>query len=198
LTIGTGIGSIIDFHEGNSGFILPFQLGIRTEKDISRNGYLTFGFSVTKRGNRYRDYYEYQDNHSGTMVTHHIFTNESLRLYYLDVPISYYRSVDWLEGKYNPYFYVGLNNSLLLKVRNNTNPVLHSEEKYFRDYNTSFFTGIELQQNSNIHLNLTLNHSLLSVIKPEYQDEILDNGDNMGVRVYPVELILSCLYIIGR
>ncbi len=183
--LGTGVSTIIDFNFDNSGFAIPFQLGIETFKFVNSRKYVAFGFSVTKRGTRYYEKEEYQN-----------YTTKSwnrLTLLYLDLPLSYHSSVSWFSKHY-AFLIFGLNNSFLLKYPT-YNSALEVDDEYYRRYNISLFTGLSMQKHRNFRWSLVLNQSILSILKPEYKDEIQAINEDYGVRVFPIEIIVSCAFV---
>lgn len=183
--LGTGLSTIIDFNPENIGILIPYQIGIGTFKYVSSSEYLAFGFTVTKRGTHYLEKIEYQGGTSRTWYR--------LTLHYLDVPVSFHSSISWFK-KHNSFFFVGLNNSVLLKYPVHRN-VLHVDDEFFRVYNISIFAGISIQKHKNFRWSFKLNQSILSILKPEFKEEIQKINEDYGVRVYPIEFIVSCAYV---
>lgn len=74
---------------------------------------------------------------------------------------------------------------------------LDINESYFRKYAFSVFTGVSFKRSQNFNWSISINQSLVSIVKPEFKEEIELISEEYNVYVYPVELLVSIAYIIN-
>lgn len=189
LHLGTGVSSIYDFNwDYPNGADIPFQLGLKTIKYVSKKQHLEFGVLLSKRGASYRKVTQYSSVRSGREWY-------PIRLFYIDIPVSFHFTNDLFKYGRSMYL-IGLSPGYLaVPASSNSISELHSE--YVRSFFISAFFGVSYKMKSPIRWTLILNQSLTSVIRPEYREEFEDGQDVFGRNIVPVELMLSFGYILN-
>lgn len=185
INLGTGFSSIIDLNPNSKGYIIPFHLGVRTQKFIDRKKYIEFGIIYSKKGSHWIEWI-YSNN--GTFIGEEHF-DLSLRCF--EISTRFYKKCENIR-KIDLIYYYGLNLAIMPMA-----PVVHPGKtidvppSYFRKYSPTVNSGYSVMIHRYLRLDLGLNFFLLPLLKREFENDFSSLVSYYKPKIFPAELILS-------
>lgn len=185
INLGTGLSSIIDLNPNSKGYIIPFQIGVRTQKFIDREKYIEFGIIYSKKGSHWIEWI-YLNN--GTLIGEEHY-DLSLRCF--EISTRFFQKCENIK-KIDLNYYYGLNLAIMpIAPEIHLGTTIDVQESYFRKYFPTINSGYSIMLHRNFRIDLGLNFFLLPLVKKEFEDDFSSFVNYYKPKMFPAELILS-------